>query len=106
MNLKCASKSQGRHREVGSEGSETANPRTDEQKPRRRPGARMSEPSITKSTEEGLRVNEAVAGRKIRSLPGEASSLCVQSNLEAQGSATTLVSLEESAEGIVAVWQP
>jgi hypothetical protein len=34
----------------------------------------MSEPSITKSTEEGLRVNEAVAGRKIRCLPGEAST--------------------------------
>jgi hypothetical protein len=106
MNFKCASKSQVRHREVGSKGSETANPRADEQKSRRRPGTRMSEPSITKSTEEGFRVNEAVAGRKIRYLPGEISNPCLRRNLKARNLATGFVSLEKSAEGIVADRHP
>lgn len=59
MIFNCTSKSQGRNREVGSEGNETANPRADGQKSRTRP-------RITKSTEEGFRVNEAVERGDLR----------------------------------------
>jgi len=99
----CISKSQGRHREVGSEGSETANPRVDEQKSRIRPRIRMSEPKITKSTEEGFRVNEAIAGRRIGDLPGEA---CISSGRVSTALCSAMggVRMQESAEGIVVRW--
>jgi hypothetical protein len=106
MIFNCNSKSQGRNREVGSEGSETANPRADEQKPRIRPRIRMSEPKMTKSTEEGFRVNGAVAGRKISGLPGEISEVCGTGNRAALSAATSKGNSEKSAEGIVAGWNP
>lgn len=71
----CISKSQGQNREIWSEGSETANPRADEQKTRIRPSVRMSEPSIAKSPEAGHRVNVSEAGGKISDLPGEISEI-------------------------------
>ena len=76
LNFNCISKSQELNREIWSEGSETTNPRADEQEARIRPSVRMSEPSITKSTEVGHKVNVTVTGGKINSLPGEISEIC------------------------------
>jgi hypothetical protein len=98
MIFNCTSKSQGRHREVGSEGSETAKPRADGQKPRIRPRIWMSEPKITKSTEDGFRVNGAVAGGKIGGLPGEISEERGTGNRAALLAATSKGNSENSAE--------
>jgi hypothetical protein len=104
MIFNCTSKSQGRHREVGSEGSETAKPRADGQKPRIRPRIWMSEPKITKSTEDGFRVNGAVAGGKVGGLPGEVSEVRDSGNRTALSMATSRGNSEKSADGIVAGW--
>jgi hypothetical protein len=102
MIFNCISKSQGRNREVGSEGSETANPRADEEESRIRPRIQMSEPKITKSTEEGFRVNAAAAGGKVGGLPGEISKAGGPSHRAALLAVTLGGSFEKSAEGIVA----
>ncbi len=102
MIFNCNSKSQGRNREVGSEGSETANPRADGQKLRIRPRIWMIEPMITKSTEEGFRVNGAVAGGKVGGLPREISEVRDSGNRAALWAATSRGSSEKSADGIVA----
>ncbi len=65
MIFNCNSKSQGRNREVGSEGSETAKSRADEQESRIRPRTPVSLPRKAKPTEGEFRVNAAVAGRKV-----------------------------------------
>ena len=102
MIFNCTSKSQGRNREIGSEGSETAKPRVDEQKSRIRPRIRMSEPKITKSTEDGFRVNVAATGGKVSGLPGEISEQRGSGNRTALAVATLRGNSEKSADGIVA----
>ena len=67
------SREQGLIREGWSEGSSLANPRVDVQKSRRRLRSRMSQPKMTKSTEDGARVNAAATGRRFIFLPGEIS---------------------------------
>ena len=96
------SKPQGRHREVGSEGSGTANPRADEQKSRIRPRIRVSLPRKAKPTEGEFRVNAAVAGRKMGGCPAEISAIGARGNLRALEAAMSQGNAEKSAEVIVA----
>jgi hypothetical protein len=62
----------------------------------------MSEPSITKSTEEGFRVNWAVAGRKVGGLPREISEVGDSGNRVALWAAMFKGSSEKSAAVILA----
>ena len=102
MIFRTTSKEQGQTREGMSEESSLANPRTDEQKLRRRPRVWMNQPSMMKSAKERLRVNAAVAGRRLTFLPREISTT---SGLEtAPDVVTRMVIVEKSAEGIVARW--
>lgn len=101
MIINCISKSQGRSREAGSEGSETANPRTDEQKSRIRPRIWVSLPRKAKPSKERFKVNVAVAGRKINVLPGEISKKSGANIGSALSVATLRGNFEKSAEVIV-----
>jgi hypothetical protein len=56
----------------------------------------MSEPKITKSTEDGIRVNGAVAGRKVGGLPRETSEVGDSGDRVALWAATFGGSSEES----------
>ena len=98
----CISKPQGRHREVGSEGSGTANPRVDEQESRIRPRIRVSLPRKAKPTEGEFRVNAAVAGRKMGGCPAEISAIGARGNLRALEAAMYQGNAEKSAEVMVA----
>ncbi len=93
----CISKPQGRHREVGSEGSGTANPRADEQESRIRPRIRVSLPRKAKPTEGEFRVNAAVAGRKMSGCPAEISAVGARGNPGALGTVMSQASVEKSA---------
>lgn len=98
------SKEQGLFREEWSEGSSTANPRTDEQKSGIRPRVWVSVPRNAKPTEGRLKVNSAVTGRKFTCLPGEISEASGWGNPSAPLVAMLRGSSEKSAEGIVAGW--
>jgi len=107
MYTHATSRGQGLTGDRWSEGSLFANPRADEQKSHSRPSARMSQPSMTKSTKGGHRVNAAVVWRQIVFLPGETCLLGVAGvplwpACEAPRSAMAGGRRQESAEGIVA----
>ncbi len=70
----CIGKLQGRHCEVGSEGSGTANPRADVQKSRIRPSIRVSLPRKAKPTEGEFSVNVVVSGIK---MGGSLADICI-----------------------------
>ena len=102
----CISKPQGRHREVGSEGSGTANPRADEQKSRIRPRIRVSLPRKAKPTEDEFRVNAAVAGRKMGGLPAEISAVGARGNPRALETAMSQANAEKSTTALIFTRRP
>jgi hypothetical protein len=61
----------------------------------------MSEPKITKSTEDGFRVNEAVAGEKVRGLPREISEVGDSGNRVALSMATSGGNFEKSTTALI-----